>query len=1519
MAKNIRGIYASPDEIKDQTEKALVDGIMSQFPIEGKNFNLVLDNVSVDRKEFSHKDEKDAILRSRSLTYPIKGDIKLVDKNTGKVVDTLKNHSLADSFDITDKHTLLYKGNNYGVANLLQLLPGVYTRSKGNGELEADINTGTGRSFSMTLDPESQLIKAEVASSKVPIAPLLRDVMGLPDSEIKKYIPEEVWNKNVEQTQGKEDKYINSLYGRLVSRGIQDKDADLDTKKKQLREAIESSKLHPLTTEITLGKRKDNLDGEVLLTSIGNLVKVHRGDREEDRRDSLEFKRVQNLPDFIKRRFDKERSHETVGKAIKRLSFQLDKIDPENPSLEKAIPSKPFNKVMTDFIIGSTLSATPEETNPIHSLENIGKVTVLAPREAGIKDAQQAPDSTRNIDASHLGIIDPTRTPESGHAGLDQRFSISAMRDDDGILYARVKDRSGKVKAVAVQELMKKVVGFPHQDRLRGKVQAQVRGNIQEVNRSEVDYWIPDGSNMYTVTTNMVPFLNSDSPGRLTMAGKAITQALSLKDREEPLVQTANEEGKPFVDNLGKLVSTLSPVDGEVVKVSKDQIHIKGTDKKLHKIDLVRNLPFNMKGFHDDEASVQVGQKIREGDVLADNNYTKNGKFALGRNMYVGYMPYKGYNHEDGIVISRSAANKLRSLHANKFDYAVKQNTVLNKGMFKRFFPGEFSVEQLAKLDDNGFAKKGTRLQYGDPVIAVLEKRELSDHDRTFGNLHKSLVTPYNKIVKVWDNEEVGEVVDAHTDSKDIRIMVRTEKSIGVGDKLTGLHGNKGVVSLILEDEEMPMSKETGKPLDALLNPASVTSRVNLGQLMETAAAKIAQKDGKPFIVKNFDNENNLTEIRKRMKEAGVEDTDTIIDPKTGKEFGKVLAGPQYILKLSKTTDSNYSARNVGGYDSFKQPVKGGDEGAKNVGFMEFLGLLGSDARNNLREIGTLKSEENTEFWDKFMRGQPLPKPQSTFATKKFFDYLRAAGVNVKVDRDNITAAPITDRDILSMSKGEIKDALLVDAKSLSPEKGGLYDTGVTGGFKGTNWSHYKLAEPVVNPLFENSVKSILDLNSKEFDGITSGSIEVVKRGPGRYQLMDSSSGKINREINIASAMDMTKKAEVELEDVLAGLEGKLEGKVGGEAFAEMLGDVDIEKELLAARSDYDATKSKTKRNNIIKKMKSLEGLRKQEFATPKDAYILRNMPVMPPVMRPAIDQGGQRIEFSDVNRYYRDHIILNRSFKDVRDQLPSSMLTKERADFYKGVKAVVGLGEAIDPQTKQRGLKGVLTQIGGETGPKQGMFQSKILSKKQDFSGRVTISAAPDLGFDEANIPKDQMWSMFKMHIIRDLVRNGHRLPEAKQAWENKTPAAQNSFEKLRRHVPVIINRAPTLMRTNAMAVFGNPVEGKTLGLNILHLPGFAADFDGDAMSMYLPMTEEAIDEAKKKLLPQHHISDARRGFGVPMFTPGHEAILGSVHLTEPDVEKKVVEFNSEQEIINALKKGEIDVNTPVKLREKA
>jgi DNA-directed RNA polymerase beta subunit len=1513
MAGNIRNIFTSPSEVEDLAKKELLQGIASQFPVENKDFRLEIANVFVEDRPVTKEEEKRALLTSSSLIRPVKGDLSLIDKRTGKVVDQITNFSLADFYKLTDKHTMVYQGNNYSMASLIQLMPGVYTRHKKDGNLEAQINTGSGRSLSIQMDPEKGLFTLMAAGSKaqVPLLPVLKEVYGISDTEATKYIPRDIWAMDAAAVgQKKWDSAIDSLYGLVVDRSTQNKDSGREEKKLAIREAFSRSQLSPVTTSITLGKEKTNVDSEVFLKAMKNMVDVHRGDREEDNRDSLEFKRVQGLPDFIRERFRK--NDESVKKVGDRLTFRLERIDKENPKISGVIGAKPFKDLYSSIIVRSNLSSTPTETNPLESLENVGKVTAIGAGEGGMSDSRMADLNTKNIHPSHLGIIDPSRTPESGTAGLDQRFTMSAMRDEDGILYASVVDaKTGKKTELSAQQMMKAIIGFPHQ---KGpKVYAQVRGQVKEVLRNEVQYWLPEATSMYTVTTNLVPFLNSNHPGRLTMAGKALTQALSLEDRDIPLVQTMSPSGNSLVKDLGSILSTLSPVDGTVESISNERIVIKDAKGTRHTVDLIKDMPFNAKGFHDDTPTVKVGTRVKQHQVVADNTYTKDGHLALGRNMTTAYMAYKGYNHEDGIVISRSASRKLNSNHAYKYDYSLKRTTETNLPLFKRYYPQEFTHEQLAKLDDRGFVKKGTRLVYGDPIFALLEPNNPSAEDKALGRLHKSLVDPFRRVVEVWEHEEPGEVVETHTSSKDILIMVKSVKPLEVGDKLTGLHGNKGVVSLILDDEHMPRVKETGAPVDMLLNPASVTSRVNLGQVLETAAAKIAQKTGKPYIVQNFAEENSVKKLKKELHKLNLKDTETLVDPDSGKVLGEVLTGPQYILKLSKTTDQNYSARNVGKYDQFLQPVKGGEEGAKSIGFMEFLGLIGSDARHNLREMGTVKSEKNEEYWHKFMTGQPLPKPRTTFATKRFFDQLRGAGVTVKTQDGVIQAAPLTDEDVLARSSGKIKKPLLLSSKGAVPEKGGFFDMATTGGLTGGKWSHYTLAEPIINPVFEGPVRNILGLKEKEFDSIVSGEVHVQRRQKGVFDLFDGSTQSFLKTIDTRPGFSKTAAAKGEKEPapVYKG-EGYL---VGGPAFKEMLNSIDIDATLKADRTKFTETRAADKKNDIVKRMKYLHGLKENGFDDPSKAYLLHNVPVIPPVMRPVIDQGGNRLQFADVNMLYQDSFAANNTFKSLKDILTDDMLVEQRRSNYGAVKAIMGVGEAISFKHRKAGLTGLMEAISGRDTPKHGMMMEKILKKKQDFSGRGTIYADPTLDFNEAAIPEDQLWTMYKMHIIRNLGQHGFSPVEAKRAYDEKQLPAVHAFNKLIKEVPVILNRAPTLMQTNIMALLPRPTKGNTIGLNILHLPAYAADYDGDALSMFVPMTPEAVREANEKMLPMRHLNDARLGYGIPMFAPGHEAILGSVHLTEPDMQQKVVKFKTEADALSALKRGDIQDNTPIEI----
>lgn len=371
---------------------------------------------------------------------------------------------------------------------------------------------------------------------------------------------------------------------------------------------------------------------------------------------------------------------------------------------------------------------------------------------------------------------------------------------------------------------------------------------------------------------------------------------------------------------------------------------------------------------------------------------------------------------------------------------------------------------------------------------------------------------------------------------------------------------------------------------------------------------------------------------------------------------------------------------------------------------------------------------------------------------------------------------------------------------------------------------------------------------------------------------------------------------------------------VGGHAFKEMLKSVNPDVAISKLSTDYGTTRSVSKKDDIVKKLKFLKGL-KTLGVRPEEAFILHNIPVIPPNARPATVMGGNRIEFADVNQLYKDHMLVNNSLKGVADLLPPEELIKERSEAYSGVKAIMGLGDAISPNARGRGVRGLLRQIAGEGGPKLGFFHSRILSKKQDFSGRATIYAEPNLGFNEVAMPTDMIWTTYKFHILRDLAKKGYDYVNSEKAWKERSSAAQQSFDKVIKDVPIIVNRSPSLMRSNLFAAFPKPITGSTLGINPIHLPFIAADLDGDAVSLYLPQSPEAVKEAKEKLLAQHHVHDARRGLNQSLVSPSHEGILGSMFMSDPDTKQATVKFKTEEEALLAFKNGTIKENTPIEI----
>ena len=504
-------IFSSPLEISDKTDQSMVRGITSTFPLEDKNYRIEVKDAYVDKQYFDHEDEKEAILRGKSLTYPVKGTVMMFDKKTDKLVDTVKNFNLANTYALTGKHTAVHRGNNYSVANLIVMRTGVYTRSRENGEVESSFNTDAGSNFSIVMDPETYIFNIRAGSAKtagVPLFPILDKVFGVKPADAAMYIPQAIIKANVEITRGHEVKSINNLYNKMVNKRLQDSSLSTENKALALKEALEASTLDARTTEATLGKAYSNVNSDVILRACKNLVGVMKGTRPEDNRDSLQFKRVQNLPDFIDSHFDKKNA--SVTGTVKDIVRSLGRVDKDNPKIRSVLKANPFNKVFTNFLIGSSLASSPSETNPLEAIENVGRATILGPGYGGITSLQGVPDEARNIHPSHLGILDPSRTPESSMAGVDQRFTMTARRDEEGNMFARVVDVQGNERFLSSSEMMASAIGFS--DAIGKKtpmVMAQVKGSFKEVPRAQVKYFIPAGSDLFTATTNLVPFFNS--------------------------------------------------------------------------------------------------------------------------------------------------------------------------------------------------------------------------------------------------------------------------------------------------------------------------------------------------------------------------------------------------------------------------------------------------------------------------------------------------------------------------------------------------------------------------------------------------------------------------------------------------------------------------------------------------------------------------------------------------------------------------------------------------------------------------------------------------------------------------------------------------------------------------------------------------------------------------------------------------------------------------------------------------
>jgi hypothetical protein len=700
-------------------------------------------------------------------------------------------------------------------------------------------------------------------------------------------------------------------------------------------------------------------------------------------------------------------------------------------------------------------------------------------------------------------------------------------------------------------------------------------------------------------------------------------------------------------------------------------------------------------------------------------------------------------------------------------------------------------------------------------------------------------------------------VTDVAKTKDGYRVFVRTVAPATVGDKLSGRHGNKGVISKIIPDSEMPLAAD-GKALEVLMNPISIVSRTNSAQLAEAALGKITERTGKKFKVQAFEEGSMLDKAMEELKKHGLSDTETVTDPVTGRKVPNVFVGNTYIYKLQHLSEGKQSARSLGGYTQDHQP--GSD--SKRIGGMEVAALVSHGVPEVLKDMKLVKGQKNDEYWRQLKMGRTPKAPDNIFVYKKFENQLKAAGVNLYTDQEGDNIFAMTGSDVDRLTKGrEIKTGDTYDPKTYRPLPGGLFGEKATGGVEGERFGYIQLDEPVLNPIMEEPIKRILGITTPKFMDIVSGKIEYKK-------------------------------------------------KRGGEALLAMLKDVDLKKEELNALTDIRSS-SQSRRDTAVKRLRAIKSL--QEHDVRPEDFMFTKVPVLPPKYRPITIADDMNM-VADVNFLYRDLINHRDDLREGMEELPHDMLIDTRKDIYNNFKAVTGLAEPGNRELKQKNVSGILRTVFGKGSPKRGQFQRRMIGGPQDISGRGVITPNPNLKLNQVGIPSNMAWKLYEQFIIRDMVQSGYKASDAVQAVANRTERAKVSLDKVIKERPVIMNRAPTMHKYSMMALEPILVKGDHIQVSNFLLVPIGGDYDGDTMVAHVPVSQEAVEEARKKMAPASNLLGARN-FDL-LWEPQLEYILGAHFATKkpkPGIPKV---FSSQKDAILAYRRGEIDIDSPVRIQ---
>ena len=968
--------------------------------------------------------------------------VRLVNRDSGEIKE--QEVYIGDIPTMTDKGTFIVNGAERVIVSQIVRSPGVYFKREisptGKRLYNATMIPNRGAWLKIETD-SNDIIYVKIDKNRKILATTLLKAMGITVSEMESLFTHfEFLKKTLDKdtTETTDDALID-LYKKLrpgdpasAQGGRQILESRFFDDKKYDIGRVGRYKLNK-KLNLNIPKNQRTLTVQDIVASIEYLINLTYDEGSLDDIDHLGNRRIRSVGELLQNQFRVGLSR--IERIVKeRMTLQ----DSETLTPLNLLNTKPLVASLKEFFGSSQLSQFMDQINPLAEFTHKRRISALGP---GGLQRERAGFAVRDIHPSHYGRICPIETPEGPNAGLIGSLATHARVNDYGFVespFFVVKD--GKVTDEVVYMTADEDENFrcapadvqlnPDNTFKAAQIPVRYRSEFIMSDSSKVDYMGVCPIQIISVATSMIPFIEHDDANRALMGSNMQRQSVPLLITERPVVGTGME--RRVAKDSGMVVC--ARVSGVVSRVTGEEIIITDQAGKQHLHTLMKYVRSNQDTCINQKPIVKEGDKIEAGDVIADGASTSCGELSIGKTILVAYMPWEGYNFEDAILLSERCVHDdiFTSVHIEKLEIDARQ-TKLGPEEITREIPN-VSEEALRHLDERGIVRIGARVYADDILVGKVTPKGESEHppeekllraifaEKARDVKDNSLRVPHGEggrvlDVKVFDREKGDELPPGANTV--IRVYIAQKRKVSVGDKLSGRHGNKGIVSRILPKEDMPFLPD-GTPVDIVLNPLGVPSRMNVGQTYECLLGLAAYLTGEHYEAPSFDerygdNQSEIAtkaELLRGIKESGCdwvrEDGKVyLIDGRTGEPFDEPIAvGLSYILKLVHLVDDKIHARSTGPYSLVTQQPLGGKAqfGGQRFGEMEVWALEAYGAAYTLQEMLTIKSDDvngRNRAYESIVKGDNIPRPGIPESFKVLVRELQSIGLDITVAKKN--------------------------------------------------------------------------------------------------------------------------------------------------------------------------------------------------------------------------------------------------------------------------------------------------------------------------------------------------------------------------------------------------------------------------------------------------------------------------------------------------------------------------------------